>query len=121
MSIRQRVLHETVDTNTKKVEEREMTTVYLVFVMQFSTPPHLPLHPHRRRRRHRPPPSSCVDWEVYILPVPGDYDIRHRRKNENMQHGDDAHNTNNGDIKADANGSQSTRMGRIISRTAYNI
>jgi hypothetical protein len=48
----------------------------------------------------------------------GDYDIRHRRKNENMQHGDDAHKANNGDIKADAKGNQSTRMEGIVSRTA---
>ena len=47
-------------------------------------------------------------------------DILDRRKNENMQHGDDAHKANNGDIKADANGNQSTRMGGIISRTACN-
>ena len=56
-----------------------------------------------------PLPSPCVDREVYILPVHGDYDIRHRRKNENMQHGDDAHKANNGDIKADANGNQSNQ------------
>ena len=30
--------------------------------------------------------------------------------------GDDPHNANNGDIKADANGNQSTRMGRVTRR-----
>jgi len=78
----------------------------------------------RRHHHHRPPlSSSSVDREIYSLPVPGDYDISHRRKNENMQHGDDAHNANNannGDIKADANDSQSTRMGGLIIWTADN-
>jgi hypothetical protein len=55
------------------------------------------------------------------LPVPADYDIRHRSKNENMQNGDDAHKATNGGIKADSNGNQSTRMEGIISRTAYKF
>jgi hypothetical protein len=57
---------------------------------------------------------------VYILPVSGDHDIRHRRKNEKMQHGDDAHNAEPVTSKLTRMASQSTRVGGIISRTAYN-